>query len=199
MDELILERPAKDKEKPHADFLTVWMDYEELVNEETGEFSWKFYPPVVDTLMAFDRVLDWGFPKEEQNLYATWYVITEHKDSKLAELHWDRPEVAETAVEFSNVTFAFNGIIYQKKDRKDQAYPRCGTGMCIPSAARPCSLQSSIVQGCRRAMGRLLEVERIPTTRIAPQGGGLFLPLPNHPDGEGSGVERFDHLAGGAG
>jgi len=123
LDELILERPAKEKEKPHADFLTVLMDYEDLIDEATGAASVKFYPPVVDTLMAFDRVLDWGFPKEEQNLYATWYVITEHKDSKLAELHWDRPEIAETAVEFSNVAFAFNGIIYQKKDRKDQAYP----------------------------------------------------------------------------
>jgi len=122
-DEFILERPAKDKEKPHVDFLTVWMDYEDSIDEETGEASTKWYPPVLDTLMAFDQVVDWGFPKEEQNLYASWYVITENKDSKLAELHWNRPQVVETAAEFSRVSFAFNGIIYQKKDRKDQDYP----------------------------------------------------------------------------
>ena len=127
-DEFILERPAKDKEKPHVDYLKVWMDYEDLINQETGEASTKLYPPVLDTMMSFDRALDWGFPKEEQNLYASWYVVTENKDSKLAELHWvrplhwDRPEVVETAAEFANVSFAFNGLIYHKKDRKDQAY-----------------------------------------------------------------------------
>ncbi|MBL6626943.1 MAG: hypothetical protein ISP50_02475, partial [Cryomorphaceae bacterium] len=121
-DEFILERPAKDKEKPHVDYLKVWMDYEDLINQETGEASTKLYPPVLDTMMSFDRALDWGFPKEEQNLYASWYVVTENKDSKLAELHWDRPEVIETAAEFSNLSFAFNGLIYHKKDRKDQAY-----------------------------------------------------------------------------
>ena len=123
IDELILERPAKDKEKPHVDFLMVWMDYEDIIQEETGERSTKLYPPVLDTVLAFDQVLDWGFPKEDQNLFAMYYVITENKDSKLAELHWDRPEVIGTAAEFANVTFAFNGLIYQKKDRKDQAYP----------------------------------------------------------------------------
>ena len=122
-DEFILERPSKDYEKPHIDFLMVSMDYEDFNYEETGEASTKLYPPVLDTLMAFDHVLDWGFPKEEQNLYASWYVITENKDSKLAELHWNQPEIVETAAEFLNVSFAFNGIIYQRKDRIDQDYP----------------------------------------------------------------------------
>jgi dienelactone hydrolase len=120
-DEIILERPAKDKEKPSVDFLSILMDYDVLEENDTMEFVMGSLD--IDTVMSFKRVLDWGFPKQEQNLYASWYVITENEASKLAELHWGHPEIAETAMEFSNISFAFSGIIYHKKDRKDQEYP----------------------------------------------------------------------------